>query len=105
MWLLVAREPQANAPHWACRRWLAAIDAVAWPLFWVSLFGQIDAPGGIVGPMVVAIALLASVERIHRAMWWNHRYWFTTWRWGRIAAALIVIGTVLNLTTAYGDWH
>ena len=28
MWLLVAREPRANAPHWTGRRWLAAIDAV-----------------------------------------------------------------------------
>ena len=100
MWLLVAREPRADTPYWAGRRWLAAIDAVAWPLLCVFLFGQIDAPVGIVGPVVVAMAILVSVERIHRAMWWNHRYWFTTWRWGRIAAVLIVIGTVLHLTRA-----
>ena len=49
MWLLVPREPRANAPHWTGRRWLAAIDAAAWPLFWVLLLGQIDAPVGI-GP-------------------------------------------------------
>jgi|GEM_PF-816008 hypothetical protein len=99
MWLLVAREPRANAPYWTGRRWLAAVDAVAWPLFWVLLLRQIDAPVGIVGPMVVAVALLVSAERIHRAVWVNHRYWFTTWRWGRIAAGLMLIGMVLKLAT------
>lgn len=97
MWLLVAREPRANATHWTGRRWLAAIDAVAWPLFWVFLLSHIDAPVGILGPMVVAIAVLVSAERIHRAVWVNHRYWFTTWRWGDIAASLFVIGMVLKL--------
>jgi hypothetical protein len=97
MWLLVAREPRANAPYWSGRRWLAAIDAAAWPLIWVLLVSQIDAPVGIVGPMVVAVALLISGERIHRAVWVNHRYWFTTWRWARIVGALVVIGMVLKL--------
>lgn len=100
MWLLVAPEPRANAPHWTGRRWIAAIDAVAWPLFWVLLLGQIDSPVGIVGPMVVAIALLVSGERIHRAVWVNHRYWFTTWRWGRIVVSLFVIGMVLKLAAS-----
>ena len=102
MLLLVAREPRANAPYWTGRRWLAAIDAAAWPLFWVLLLRQIDAPVGIVGPMVVAFALLFSVERVHRAVWVNHRYWFTTWRWGRIAIALMVIGMVLKLAAGQG---
>ncbi len=97
MWLLVAHEPRANAPYWTGRRWLAAVDAVAWPLFWVPVLGQIDAPVGIVGPMVVAVMLLVSAERIHRAVWVNHRYWFTTWRWGRIVGALMVIGIALKL--------
>jgi hypothetical protein len=97
MWLLVAREPRANAPYWTGRRWLAAVDAVVWPLFWVILASQIDAAVGIVGPMVVAVALLISAERLHRAVWVNHRYWFTTWRWARIVGALMVIGVVLKL--------
>jgi hypothetical protein len=100
MWLLVAREPWSNAPHWTGRQWLAAIDAVAWPLFWVLLMDQVDTPFGVVGPMVVAIALLLSAERIPRAVWVNHRYWFTTWRWGRIAASLFVIGMVLKFAAS-----
>ena len=98
MWLLVAREPRANAPHWTGRRWLAAIDAVAWPLFWVLLLGQIDTPVGIFGPMVVAIAILVSAERIHRAVWANHRYWFTTWRWGKVLGAMLLVGAVMKLS-------
>jgi hypothetical protein len=102
MWLLVAREPRANAPYWTGRRWLAAVDAVVWPLFWVILASQIDAAVGIVGPMVIAVALLISAERAHRAVWVNHRYWFTTWRWGRIVAAMMVIGTVLKVASGQG---
>lgn len=102
MWLLVAREPRANAPYWTGRRWLAALDAVAWPLFWVLLLGQINAPVGIVGPMVVAIALLFSADRIRRAVWANHRYWFTTLRWGRVVTALMVIGMALKLAVGQG---
>lgn len=102
MWLLVAREPRANAPYWTGRRWLAAIDAVAWPLFWVLLLGHLDEPVGIVGPMVVAVALLFSAERIHRAVWVNHRYWFTTSRWSRIAGVLMVLGIVLKFAVGQG---
>jgi hypothetical protein len=68
----------------------------------VLLVSLIDAPIGIVGPLVVAFALLFSVERVHRAVWVNNRYWFTTWRWGRIAIALMVIGMVLKLATGQG---
>lgn len=100
MWLLVAREPRANAPNWTGRRWLAVIDAAAWPLFWVLLVSQIDAPVGIVSPMVVAIALLVSAERIHRAVWVNHRYWFTTFGCGRVVAALLMIGLMLKLAAS-----
>jgi hypothetical protein len=99
MWLLVAREPRANAPYWPGRRWLAAIDAVAWPLLWVLLGSLIDAPVGIVDPVIAVVALLFSAERVHRALWVNHRYWFTTWRWGRIVIALMVIGMVLRLAS------
>ncbi|MEI7464992.1 MAG: hypothetical protein WCJ87_06580 [Burkholderiales bacterium] len=28
----------------------------------------------------------------------NHRYWFTTWRWGKVLAWMMVIGAVLKVT-------
>jgi hypothetical protein len=30
----------------------------------------------------------------------NHRYWFTTWRWGRVAAAMLLVGAVLKVAMA-----
>jgi hypothetical protein len=36
--------------------------------------------------------------RLHRALWVNHRYWFTTWRWGKVLASMMVIGAVLKLS-------
>ena len=97
MWLVVAREPRPDAPYWPGRRVLAAVDAAVWPLLWVLVFSHASKPVGLVGPFVVAVALLCALGRLHRGLWVNHRYWFTTWRWGRVAAALLMIGVVLKL--------
>ncbi len=97
MWLLVAREPRSDAPYWPGRNLLAAADAVVWPLLWVLAFREVPAPVGIMGPFVAAVALLCGMGRLHRALWLNHRYWFTTWRWGRIAAAAVLVGLVLKV--------
>lgn len=98
MWLLVAREPRPDAPYWPGRRWLAAVDAAMWPFLWALLFSHAPKPVGLVGPFVAAVALLCALGRLHRALSVNHRYWFTTWRWGRIAAALMLMGAVLKLS-------
>ena len=98
MWLLVAREPRPDAPYWPGRRWLAALDAGLWPLLWVLMFSHLPKPVGIVGPFVAAVARLCALGRLHRALWLNHRYWFTTWRWGQKAAALMLMGVALKLS-------
>jgi hypothetical protein len=98
MWLLVAREPRPDAPEWPGRRLLAAFDAVAWPLMWVLLIQQVPGPPGLVGPFVTALAVLLGLGRLHRALWVNHRYWFTTWRWGRVLGAMLLIGAVMKLS-------
>ena len=100
MWLLVARAPVPDAPHWPGRNLLAAIDATLWPVGWVLLFSHAPAPVGVVGPVVSAVALLLGLGRLHRALWVNHRYWFTTWRWGRILAVLLIVGGLLKLFLA-----
>lgn len=96
MWLLVAREPRHDAPRWTGRKWLAAFDAVLWPMVGVLLILTAPVPLGIVGPVAIAVALLMSGVRLHRAIWANHRYWFTTWRWSSVALFLILLGAVLN---------
>jgi hypothetical protein len=97
MWLVVVRESRPDAVSWPGRHQLAAVDAVVWPLMWVLLVKQAPAPVGILGPFVFAVATLCAVMRLHRAIWNNHRYWFTTWRWGRIVGALLLMGEVLKL--------
>ena len=77
---------------------LASVDAAVWPLLWVVAFSHAPKPVGLVGPFVAAVALLFALSRLHRALWINHRYRFTTWRWGRIAAVLLLMGVVLKLT-------
>lgn len=98
MWLLVTREPRPDVPEWPGRRWLAAVDAIAWPVFWVVLIRHAPTPVGLVSPVATVFAALFALGRLHRALWVNHRYWFTTWQWGRVAAALMVVGAMLKLT-------
>ena len=98
MWLLVARVPPPDAPYWPGRRMLAAADALAWPLLWVIVFAHAPKPVGLVGPAVMAVALLCAVRRLHRALFVNHRYRFTTWRWGKFVVALLLVGEMMKLT-------
>ena len=98
MWLLVAREHRPDAPDWPGRRLLAAVDAVAWPLMWALLIRHAPQPAGLIGPFVTALAVLFGLGRLHRARWVNHRYWFTTWRWGKVLASMLLIGAVLKLS-------
>ncbi len=100
MWLLVAREPRPDAPEWPGRRLLAAVDAIAWPLMWVLLMRYAPQPVGLIGPFVTALAVLLGLGRLHRALWVNHRYWFTTWLCGKVAAAMLLIGAVFKGTRA-----
>jgi len=98
MWLVVTRTPRPDAPYWRGRCWLAAIDALAWPLLWVLVLRQAPVSTGIVGPMVVALLVPTAIGRLRRALLVNHRYRFTTWRWGRVVMVLLVAGVVLKLT-------
>lgn len=102
MWLILVREPRADAADWPGRHLLAALDAVVWPLLWVVLVRQVPGPTGIVGLFVTALAVLLGLGRLHRALWVNHRYWFTTWRWGKVVGALLLMGMVMKLVMLFG---
>ena len=96
MWLLVAREPLPDAPYWPGRQVLAALDAVGWPILWVLFIRHAPQPVGLLGPVLAAVMLLWGLGRLHRALWANHRYRFTTWRWGRMAATLLFVSVVVK---------
>jgi hypothetical protein len=100
MWLLVTREPRPDATDWPGRHLLAGIDALVWPLLWALVISHAPAPVGLAGPFVAALACLCALARLHRALWTNHRYRFTTWRWGRVAAVLVLMGLMLKLATS-----
>ncbi|MBL8388607.1 MAG: hypothetical protein JNK17_10355 [Hydrogenophaga sp.] len=97
MWLLVAREPGPDAPQWAGRKSLAVLDAVAWPLLVVLIVFQSLVPLGVVGPLLAVAAFTLSVARLRRAIWLNHRYRFTTWRWGVVVLGLTMLGAALKI--------
>ena len=68
-----------------------------WPCLWILIIHQVPQPVGLFGPFIDAVALLSALGRVHRAQRVNHRYRFTTARWGRIAATLMLFGALLKL--------
>ena len=99
MWLILARAPLPDAIYWPGRRLLAFADAVVWPASWIAIGAHLPQPAGIVGSMVVVVALLSAIGRAHRAVWQNHRYHFTTCRCARILIGLLLIGLTLPFVT------
>jgi hypothetical protein len=97
MWVLFARAAPSDAPYWPGRRWLAAIDAVAWPGVAWCVLREVASAGGIVISLAMALLVVSAVRRLFTALLANHRYHFTAWRWGRVLAWMLAIGTLLQL--------
>lgn len=76
---------------------MAAVDALAWPAAWGLLLRALPEPSGIVLPLTCAVAAMVAVRRLRRAVWANHRYRFTTWRWCSAVGAVLMIGWILRL--------
>jgi hypothetical protein len=100
MWMLFTRAPPPDAPYWPGRRWLAAIDAVAWPVAAWGALGQLAGQGGLVVVFVIALLIVSAARRLVTALLANHRYQFTTWRWGRVLAWTMAVGVLLKLATS-----
>ena len=100
MWLLYARTPVPDAPHWPGRRLLAVIDALVWPGLIAAMISSSSLQTGVVGSMTLALCMVYGVRRCMRALWHNERYQFTGWRWGLPLAALLAVGAALKLAVA-----
>lgn len=100
MWIVLAREAEPDAAYWPGRRGLAALDAVLWPLLWLAGTASVMPSLGLVGPIIIVLALVSLVSRLRRAWWVNARYRFTTRRWGRGLALLVLCGVVLRICLA-----
>jgi hypothetical protein len=101
MWVLFARAPPPDAPYWPGRRWLAAIDAVAWHAAASSVLSQV--PGGqdgLVLTFMMALLVVSAAWRLFTALLINHRYHFTTSQWARMLAWMMVVGALLKVGLA-----
>lgn len=97
MWVIFARAPPPDAVVWPGRRALALVDAVAWPVAWAALVLGLPVSSGLAGLVALALCALSAFTRAHRAIAHNHRYHFTTWRWGRRLVVVLAIGYALKL--------
>ena len=97
MWILFTPVPRPDAPYWPGRRWLAALDAVAWPAAWALVVAQAPMSMGIVGMLIIACAALFAASRLQQALLRNERYRFTTWRWGKVLVGLVLLGLMMKL--------
>src|SRR4051794_13119163 len=97
MWLILVRAPPPDAQYWPGRRWLATIDAMSWPALGAYALSRIAASGGIVVAVLLALLVVCGLRRVITALTANQRYRFTTWRYGRWLAYLLLIGALLKV--------
>jgi len=97
MWILFQRAPAPDAADWPGRRWMAAIDALAWPVAVGVLLSRVPGGTGVFGPTAMAILVLLGMLRLDKAVWRNHRYRFTTWKVARVLAVLTAVGVALKI--------
>ena len=101
MWLIFARAPPPDAVVWPGRRALALVDALAWPVAWAVIVGGMPASGGLMRHFALALCAVSAITRAHRAVAHNHRYHFTTWRWGRRLVIVLAFGYALKLAVLF----
>lgn len=97
MWVIFARAPPPDAVVWPGRRALALVDAVAWPAAWAAFVLGLPVSGGLLGNFALALCAVSALTRAHRAVANNHRYHFTTWRWGHRLVFVLVFGYAMKL--------
>ena len=101
MWIMFAHAPAPDVANWPGRRWLAAMDAVAWPVIAFALLLRVPGATGLVLPAVGVACGWAGLARLHTAVWANHRYRFTTWRWLRILFVLVTIALTMKVSLVW----
>lgn len=101
MWAIFARAPAPDAIVWPGRRTLAFVDAVAWPAAWAAFVVGLPVSSGLASFVALALCAMSVFTRAHRAVAHNHRYHFTTWRWGRRTAFVLAFGYALKLAVLF----
>ena len=97
MWIIYGRTPKPDAAYFAGRRWLALLDAVAWPVAWLIAISVIPYDTGVLGSFARAVLVLVALGRCQRALFRNERYRFSTLRWGVPILALVALGELMKV--------
>jgi len=105
MWVIFARAPLPDAQVWPGRRVLAFVDAVAWPAAWAAWLLGLSVPLGLASQFALAWCGVSATRRALRAVLQNHRYHFTTWRWGRWLVVMLLFGYSLKLAVHLASWQ
>lgn len=90
------RTPRPDAKIWPGRRALGVADALGWAALVCLAVSMVRAPMGVVGPVVMASALVLGAVRAHRAWFQNHRYRFVSARLALVGAVLLAVGLVVR---------
>ena len=101
MFFIIARAPRPDVAVWPGRRWLASLDAIAWPALTVCLAVNSSFSAGLVGTVVTSLAALLLLRRLARAWLCNESYRFATLAWVRWAGALLGLGALLKLAAVW----
>lgn len=96
MFFLIQRPARPDAIYWTGRRLLAVLDALVWPVVLAGAVGFAPVATQAVGALTVTLCCLVAFVRLRRAVFSNERYRFTTWRWGKLLAALMAIGILMK---------
>jgi len=64
---------------------------------WALLLWPNAGQGALASAAALTILATCGAHRLRRALWLNHRYRFTTWRWGKLMAALVFYGLLLRM--------
>ena len=89
--------PRPDAVMWPGRRLLGVLDSLVWPIAYAVLAAELLRGPVMLMGVALAVCGLSALARFRCALWRNERYRFTTWRWGKVLAALMCIGLCLQL--------
>lgn len=101
MFFVIARAPRRDVVVWPGRRWLASLDAIAWPVLTVFVVMNSSFSVGLVGPVVMSLAGFLLLRRLARAGFRNERYRFTTLAWAGWVGALLALGASLKVAAVW----
>ena len=97
MWIMYGRTPNPDVAYFAGRRWLALLDAVAWPVAWLIAISAIPYNTGVLGVFAKAVLVLVALRRCQRAVFRNERYRFSTLRWGVPILTFVALGELMKV--------